>query len=279
MKKRIRKLFKLPFLERFLVWLNANKEYGSLLTRLTPNHTDYSSGTLRKVTRSNIKYVLDISNIVDWFIYFNFKELSQQRLIDLVSPTDIVFDVGGNIGSVALPMALKANEGKVYSFEPFPTTFDRLREHVQLNNLPNLSIFNIGLGNQNGELLFQSNFQGNPGMNRVTDDKSLADSTILTTKIDEFCAQHHIDKIDLIKIDVEGYEFEVLKGAENVLNQCKPKLFIELDDENLKLQHSSAVELINWLLEKKYSIVNAESNQKIDSSFDFAKCHFDIICS
>lgn len=277
MKKLIHTIFRFYPLEKLLVLLNSGKEYGSFLTKLTPNHTDYSKGSLRSVTRAGIRYDLDISNIVDWYIYFDFKERAHSTLLSLIKTTDTVIDIGANIGLVSLKAAKIATRGKIHGFEPFPATFDRLANHITINNLSNVALYNIGLGNQDGELPFETDFEGNPGMYRIGTTTGKASTKVKVRKLDDVAGEQHITRVDLIKIDVEGYEFEVLKGAEKIIRDHKPVLFIEVDDEYLKNQHSSAKELIAWLQEKGYSIQNALTDEPIEYSQDFSNCHLDVI--
>ena len=278
MKKLIRSLFKIKILETLLLKINSGKEYGALTTKLTPNHNEYQKNTTRHATRNGIKFELDISDIVDWFIYFDFKEPSRDKLLSLINKNSTVLDIGANIGQVALQCAQRANAGQVHAFEPFPKTFKKLEKHLTLNAFDNLSIHNIGLGNAAGELFFQTNFIGNPGMNRITNNEKLASTKISIVRLDNFMVDNNIQQVDLIKIDVEGFEFEVLKGAQETIQKYHPKLFIELDDENLKLQNSSAKELVSWLKAYNYQITNADTSVNVESTSDFTNCHFDIIC-
>ena len=82
--------------------------------------------------------------------------------------------------------------------------------------------------------------------------------------------------IDLIKIDVEGFELKVLKGARKLM-QKSTSLFVEVDDNNLRLQGDTAHDLISFLESYFNHIFIAESGQKVKSTDDFTNCHYDVI--
>jgi len=69
----------------------------------------------------------------------------------------------------------------------------------------------------------------------------------------------------------------VLNGAIEVIKRFHPKFFIELDDNNLKEQNSSARELVQFLVDNDYTVVNAETQNKIYPELNFDNCHYDII--
>jgi hypothetical protein len=81
----------------------------------------------------------------------------------------------------------------------------------------------------------------------------------------------------LIKVDVEGFELHVLRGAEKTLRQCKPALFIELDDNNLSDQGDSAEKLVSYLEDLGYAITDAGTGAPVRSGKPFTNCHTDII--
>ena len=92
-------------------------------------------------------------------------------------------------------------------------------------------------------------------------------------------AKKYLKSIDLIKIDVEGYEHEVLKGAKNTIAKYHPVLFVEIDENNLIQQNSSAGILIKELEDVGYSIKRADTLEPIGPNYrKFENCHFDVIC-
>jgi FkbM family methyltransferase len=273
-----RKIFKFKYFELLLVKFTVGKEFGTLFTLLPPNHYQYPKKSYRQVNREGVNYFLDISDTVDWYIYFGFKEASRERLFSLIKKSATVIDIGANVGNVTLGFSKLIGEtGKVYSFEPDPLNFSRFKKNIELNHFKNIEALNFGLGNKNGSFSIVVHDELNRGMNRLVENAS--ENTVLceVLVLDDFISKNGITKVDLIKIDVEGFEKKVLEGAYQLLKSQKPVLFIELDDNNLKDQGSSAKDLINYLEEFKYRIVHSEKDIEYTTTSDFKNCHFDII--
>ncbi len=284
MKKKIlnglREVWKIPILEKILVHQTKGNFFGSLITKLPPNHYQYSKNTIRKVKRDGINYQLNLSDIVDWFIYFGFKELSRQNLYDLTNENDCVIDIGANIGDVTMHCSEKVGKGgEIHSFEPDPVNFERLKTNLHLNNFSNITINKFGLGFEIGNCYIANVDSHNQGMNRIVNPTSNTNnlSQVQMTTLDIYIKEKGLEKVDLIKIDVEGFEFNVLKGSKEVLDSYHPTLFIELDDENLIEQGSSAKELLEFLEVRNYEISHAETGEKMTKEAIFDKCHYDII--
>ncbi|MNU81214.1 2-O-methyltransferase NoeI [compost metagenome] len=276
-KDTLRALFKVPLFEKLLTAYTTNKTYGSGLTKLTPNHYSYKSPALRKVKRNEVHFQLDISNIVDWNIYFGFYEASRENLFLLHPNPDVILDIGANIGEISLRFAQTYPQASIHSFEPFPDTFHSLKQNVSLNSFPNIELHPVGLGSEQGNVFFEERSVGNPGMNRVTSDPERSSKEVTITTLDSFAEKLGNRRVSLIKIDVEGYELEVLKGASSLIQQHRPVFFIELDDDNLKDQNGSALELIQFLHSFGYKIRHAETKAILSEESDFHGYHFDIV--
>ncbi len=276
-----RAIFKIRFLETLLRKAIFNKSPDSIIAKLAPNHYQYKPNTWRRFKRDGITVDVDISDYIGHYFYFGFFDESLHSLKKLVDKGDVILDVGANIGITTLYLADKTGEtGKVYSFEPDAYNYKQLKKNISLNSFRNVEAYNIGLGHESGSFkLFVVN-TGNRGRNTILNEKEIAGKDfchIKIGKLDVWVTEQKISRLNLIKIDVEGFEYNVLLGAENSIKKFKPKLFIELDDNNLKYQGHSARELVSLLEKFGYKVYDSRNEKQISSLNDFSNCHFDII--
>ena len=135
---------------------------------------------------------------------------------DYLKKDDIVVDIGANIGTITLQSSIKiGSRGKVYSIEPNPKIFNFLLKNIQLNKLSNIESFNVALGDSEGETNFSDNISD--AINLVLNTNEGIKTKITT--LDKLIPQD--TTIDLLKIDVIGYEKFVLIGSKNILKNTK----------------------------------------------------------
>jgi FkbM family methyltransferase len=256
----------------------------SFFKKIIPSNTNYKKGSFRNVLRDGIQFHLDISDYQQYLIYFDLQENSSKPLLNYIPNKEgVIIDIGANIGQTSLWIAQKFEKSKnieIHAFEPYPDTFKALEKNIKANSYKNIKIFNIALGSKDDEILMVQDCETNSGGFRVFSEKHNKDKKIIKVKQVTLDLLHEqIKDVFFIKIDVEGYEMEVLKGAVNILSKYKPTLFIELNDINLKQQNSSANELIIFLENLNYShIKNSETSIEINSKMNLLDCSFDIIC-
>lgn len=284
LKKRIlsaiKRLLTIRAFERVILLFSKNIEYGKFLTKLVPEPHYYRKGSIREVTRHGINYRLDISDMVDWYIYFGFKQSAHLQLYKCIKPNHVIIDVGANIGLVSLKSSkLTSASGAVHSFEPDPINFERLTKNIELNNFSNITSNRLGLGDINGAFELETIDENNLGMHRIALQGAKQNSTQITViTLDEYLDNNTLERVDIIKIDVEGFEMKVLNGAKKCLNKYHPILFIELDDLFLQAQGDSAEILITFIEEQGYTITRCDTEEQITSKMNFTNCHFDILC-
>jgi len=277
----IRSIFKIPFFEKIISNLNRGKESSSFISKLVPAEYLYQNPTWRNATRAGIKYKLNLSNVIDHYIFFGYKDPAFVNFTNKLSSDSVVFDIGANIGATSLPYAKKCATGMIYSYEPDKINFERLKENIELNSFKNIALNNLGLGDQEEEVKLFRVSKTNPGMNRIlkTGEAGLDFTTIKINTLDnEVFEKYKLTRLDAIKIDVEGFEHNVLNGAGKTLDIFHPILFIEIIDSNLKENGSSATSLINELIGRNnYKVFEAERMRPIDAASDLNNCRLDII--
>lgn len=145
----------------------------------------------------------------------------------------IIFDVGAHVGDWSSFLINEYRDLKytLYMFEPSKKTYDKLARNISASN--NKIFQNIGLGDKN-EILkihYDTVEQGNASI--LADNKKYSEEVCIVT-LDSFCVQNAIDNIDFMKMDVQGYEYNVLLGAKNLLAKGRIKFIqFEFDEPNI----------------------------------------------
>jgi FkbM family methyltransferase len=272
-----RTVFKIPTLEGALASLTAGSRPDSFFSKLVPNSYQYKRETIRTIERNNIIMKVDIGDYVGHYLYFGFEDSGMQKLFELCPKGANVLDVGTNIGWTLMNLAKKSESGRVFGFEPDPVNHRRCAENLSLNSMSNVTLFEFGLSDVNARMGIEVRTPSNRGGNRIAKPVE-NELTVEVMRLDDLEFVKTIDRIDLIKIDVEGYEVNVLKGARSVLIKHHPALFIEVDDNNLRQLGYSAAELLTFLTEVGYkNFVTAYDGVAVTPSDNFNNCHFDVI--
>ncbi|MEI7801134.1 MAG: FkbM family methyltransferase [Bacteroidota bacterium] len=269
----LKKLFANPFGEKIVLAYRNIPVLNRLAIASMPRHIFYKKNSFRTVNRNGINYQLDLSDWVEWNLYFKNNINPNEKLYELVKVGMTVFDIGANIGELTLNFEKRVGaNGKIFSFEPSPVNFKKLSRNISLNeNLKNkITLMNLALGEKAVTAFLQTRDEHNLGMNSIAE----AGVEVQMKTLDHVVAENKIQQCSLIKIDVEGFELKVLKGATQTLQQFKPILFLELNQKLLQQQGDSVSSLINWLKIHNYKIVDP-----IISEEELANGHYDIVCA
>ncbi len=164
------------------------------------------------------------------------------------------FDVGANLGQTAERLVRAFPEADIYSFEPVPETFEQLRQNV--SNCRQVWPFNQGLSDKVDQCRMR--LADASGRNRVDNDSGDGGVIVQLNTLDHFCEQQNIDRINLLKIDVEGHEMQVLRGAEGLFSQRRIDFvvcecdFVPRPEE----PHGDFYQLVPFLQSRGYRIVS-----------------------
>ncbi len=275
---RFRSTFKIPILEQLLVRISLLTTSDFIWKIIPPDYL-YPKGSIRFATRKGINYKLDISNVIDHSIYFDYKVKIHESIIEKIKSSTIIFDIGGNIGSSALFYSKIAPFSRIYSFEPHPDTYNCALENLSLNESNNIHLINLGIGNKKENLKMYEVNQHNPGMNRILEgDRNFPYKLIKLDTMANICNELNIEKIDFIKIDVEGFEYAVISSGEYIIRKSKPVILVELDDDHLIEHGSNAKELVSLISSFGYkNLYNAADLSLITTNTNFNKCHIDLL--
>jgi len=270
-----RKVFTFRPLENALLSIVRGKDYLGAWSRLIPNPVLYKFGSKRRIERNSINYELDLSCLMQWYVYWDLHEIQRDNLYGLVKEGDTILDVGTNVGETLLNFAkLTGEKGFVYGFEPDAKNYSAVQKNISLNDFSNLHVFNLGVSDKKETLKLYRVDEHNFGMNRVLqDDENTEDlyfTEMQTTTLDDIVEENDISKIDLIKIDIEGYEMHALRGATKLLKVFKPPLFIEVGYTRLIKNGTSPNEMFKFLEGFGYTIFHGETMEKLSSDADYS---------
>lgn len=182
------------------------------------------------------KYVLRLRNGLLIKVRTNTSDSVMVREVFIYKPYDIrldlvnnkekinIIDIGAAIGEYSLYAANKYPKSKIYSFEPFPESFDLLKKNIKLNNLNNqIYPFNKAVSdNSNGEILSISKF-GNQdnSTHKVFGGLYKSSINVSSTTINEILLKNNLDKVEILKLDCEGAEWKILFCSDKILNRIR----------------------------------------------------------
>ncbi len=145
------------------------------------------------------------------------------------------YDIGANSGYYGILSAFLYKDSQTYSFEPLTEYADCIRKSAYLNRLENIFIFENGVGNINEEKTMHLAGTGSSFEEGFSGNDTTPKRTIKIKKLDDMVKDENITLPDFIKIDVEGHELKVLRGAEKTIKKNLPVMFIEIASSLKKL--------------------------------------------
>jgi FkbM family methyltransferase len=240
---------------------------------------------------SGIKYVIHNKNDYIQNVLLNGHQWNEE-IINIIKSYILekklshFLNIGSHIGSVCLPISLYIN--KVTAIEAYPNTYEHLLQNIQLNNLLNINTFNIAVGNSEEWIYFMSKEKMCPveKVNRVINNTggmhvftekdiknnirsaNLSDKKIKNkvNKLDNL----EIDNFDIMLVDIEGFEYAFLLGAEKKIKKNKPIIIIEIWN-NDKRKNENMIEtqekVINYIKSLNYTLIKNIGDDFIFESF------------
>ncbi len=198
-----------------------------------------------------------VHNKNDQYIGKSIKEYGEwsQGEIDIckqiLRPSDVVIEVGSNIGSHTLALAKTVNQGAVFAFEPQNVIFQNLCANMSINSITNCFCFNFALSDQQNQEFYYPNLNYSKKSNFAAMSLSSEKSkNFLRANVDTLDNKfNNLQSLKLLKTDAEGMEVDVLKGGFDLIKRTKPFLYVE-NDSNYIEKSKELIELI-WSLDYK----------------------------
>ena len=221
--------------------------------------TDYAEVFGNKLILSKKGLALAVSH------YGTYEELEAKIMEEKITAGSIVVDVGANIGLHTLNMArIVGNTGQVFAFEPDPSNFEILRKNVKINNYQNIILEEKAVGDKHGRVtLYQSDHPGNHRLFPQT-KQAKGEVEVELTSLDKYFIDSNLaEKINFIKIDVEGLEFSVLNGMKNILkNNKKIKILFEFMPKNIIEVGFVPIDLLNYITSNDFKLYCIDEKTK-----------------
>lgn len=239
------------------------RPFQGILTKLFWKYKITKKGKVVITTIDGITYSLDLGEVIDSFIYYSgcFEPMTTAFINKNIEEGMTVLDIGANIGCHTLRFAkLVGESGRVIAFEPTSWAFSRLRRNTELNDFSNITLEKLAVSDTSQKLLtcFPSSFTvetgGLPG-------PTYAEEVTFIT-LDEYISENNMNRVDLIKIDVDGYEYKVIHGGLRTIARFKPIMIVEFGKNTLKRYGDNLQDLIDLLSSLGYSFYSDKDLRK-----------------
>ena len=178
--------------------------------------------------------------------YGEFSYLEAKIFEQICKAGDVVIEVGANIGAHTLYLSKLVGNGYVFAFEPQRLVFQNLCANLALNSISNVFAYQEAVSNENGTIIIpECDFTKNNNFGGINIENTKNGTTVNRQKLDNFL--NKIDRLKLLKIDVEGMEILVIKGAKELIDKFRPIIYVENDRQ----EHSKELIELLWSLDYK----------------------------
>lgn len=193
----------------------------------------------------------------------------------------VVYDIGAFHGLLTLFFARRAQH--VVAYEPVQRNRARLLDNIALNGLRNVTVRDLALGATalDGEIWAEALMSGYSKLELSTvsaTDNAVREKVSITT-LDEDIREHRLPAPTFLKVDVEGYELQVLHGAKSTLNSARPDLFLEMHGQTVREKLQTAEQVVTFLFDMGYrDVKHVESGLRIMPANSFAAARGHLYC-
>jgi len=170
----------------------------------------------------------------------SFEHRKQREFVRAIKPGDVVYDIGANAGFYSLLAGgLVGEKGHVYSFEPLQDNLRNLREHMEMNRVTNCTVMEVAASSADGVALFD------PTSDRYSAHLSTKGNIrVRTAALDTLVSREEIRPPDFMKIDIEGAEYDCLRGCAHTIRTFRPIVFLATHGQDI--HDACRNQLIEW---------------------------------
>lgn len=191
----------------------------------------------QRISRGGLNFEIDLNEGIEFhlFLFGNFqKHVIENNVLNLPS-NGVILDVGANTGIMTLFFAKKVPQGTVHSFEPTDYAFNKMQNNLRLNpkyqnSITTTQAFVSSANEQDHGLSAYSSWplKSEGAKHDIHGGVVKSAQDVPSITLDQYCEDHKLDRVNLIKIDTDGHEYEVLNGMEQVLSDCRPQVIFEI---------------------------------------------------
>jgi FkbM family methyltransferase len=204
-------------------------------------------------------FQIDPATLIGWNIHFflTYEPEVREQIKDVLRPGRVCLDVGANVGWHTLLMAsLVGPAGRVFAFEPNASTRDRLTKVIADNGFSQVVIRGEALSDQVGFGWFQAPRSGTlwDGTGRLAMKEEADYGHVPCATADSVVQSSGLDRLDLIKIDVEGWELPVLCGSVHSIKRFRPRIIFEFDPHYITRCGADSAEILELFRSLDYEL-------------------------
>ncbi|WP_372655837.1 FkbM family methyltransferase [Halobacteriovorax sp.] len=197
--------------------------------------------------------------------FVNYEKIDKDLIENYIRDEDVFFDIGANIGHFSFYFKRKMMGLKCFLFEPHPVLASCIRKTVEVSGFKDININQIALSNENSKLQFFEDTFNDGGHSLICSmiskrSKKGKSFDVTAVTLDEYLKTLDVQRIDFMKVDVQGAEFMFLEGAAKTISKFGPKIFVELDNRKVL----EFWEKLETLTEQSFKLVSPHISEEIN---------------
>ena len=188
-----------------------------------------------------------------------------ELILNIIKQKKYIFlDIGCNYGAYSIPIAKNNNDTDVYCFDPSENTLKKLKENIKLNNIQNITYFDIGIGESEKNVFFDDNIENFKNSGSYQINNSNLGKKIKINSIDNLINQNVIkpNKNIIIKMDIEGYEFYALQGLQETINNFNVIIFFEFSKKIIENHKNLEKDFLKFIQSNDLKVYDKKLNKK-----------------